>query len=138
MKTHWILGGKDGIFESIGRKTKSDEDWSWEPKGAPPMPPPQEIAGLIKGLLTTIVRGGGGIGGVPLDFHELASKKCKTEPAQFWIFVVGIKPGSRSFYIPGRFCERSIYHWKGANHLGCHNHLKPSQVTTNQLHLIQG
>ena len=25
---------------------------SWEPKGTPPMPPPQEIAGLIKGLLT--------------------------------------------------------------------------------------
>ena len=26
--------------------------FSWEPKGTPPMPPPQEIAGLIKGLLT--------------------------------------------------------------------------------------
>ena len=26
---------------------------SWESKGTPPMPPPQEIAGLIKGLLTT-------------------------------------------------------------------------------------
>ena len=35
---------------------------SWEPKGTPPMPPPQEIR-PIKGLLT--------IGGVPLGSHDV-------------------------------------------------------------------
>ena len=47
---------------------------SWEPKGTPPNAnSPQEIAGLIKGLLTIgfpYFLGGGGFGGAPLDCHD--------------------------------------------------------------------
>ena len=51
----WILkalirfDGKIGI--SVGSQVLIQQK-SWVPKGTPPMPPTQEIAGLIKGLLT--------------------------------------------------------------------------------------
>ncbi len=55
--------------------------FSWESKGTPPMPPPQEIAGLIKGLWSpplslnakALIRPyflGGWHRGAPLDSHD--------------------------------------------------------------------
>lgn len=60
----------------------------WECKGCPPPPQclkPQELAGLMKGLLTTIGLEGGGIGwGYPSIPHEICSISEVTEPSKCW------------------------------------------------------